>query len=569
MELEGLVNHHTRQCTVPTCRCLQLSKSDSDLSTEEDEKLWYGWVQDLIDDGLEKFPRSSRLHLLSVFVQYAKLKNTFKALTEIEVIESMSRISQEDFACFYYKTLIEQEIVDNDETEKEFKGTEFSKVMAFHEGFTELQVLLSEAIAYYIDFWSELLESSPQVTRLYSYGAQVVNNTDLIMEKYTNLNAINPNHIRLHQVYGDFVKIAIPESNESTKAFEKLADETHILMTRHQIDTNDAGNIEDDQGRFIILSGSHKNMGVITDIGPTIPEMCGYSKAELIGRNVSMMMPKIFGEVHDRLLRTYLLNTSETVHDPHRDKAIYVLNKDGYVIPCDITVYILPSLREGIRLAGFLHEIDAPDTQKDDFNEGIIEQVNKAPYYILFNADTHLLQGVSYNCWRSFGISSRLVEGNEVAGDVGIEDLFKEFGRLDQEKLKSEQGIETVLDTSKLGQYHFLEEQALREVEENNNEEDEGSEYREQLTRFREARVIVTMIAETDYFGNRVQVLKFIKVTDESETQRVKSPKMIKKHNLLAFDNKAEVRTKDGQSGYSIDVEEEADGIGEGSGKLF
>ena len=30
MELEGLVDHHTRHCIIPSCQCLQLSRNNDD-----------------------------------------------------------------------------------------------------------------------------------------------------------------------------------------------------------------------------------------------------------------------------------------------------------------------------------------------------------------------------------------------------------------------------------------------------------------------------------------------------------------------------------------------------------
>jgi len=399
------------------------------------------------------------------------------------------------------------------------------------------------------------LEATPYITRLYTYGSQIVDFTDTIMEKYVDLNSINQNHIRLHQAYGDFTKIVLPDSNESIKAFEKLANETTIMVTRQQLDTYDLRNIEDDHGRFIIINGSYKKMGTITDVGSTISEMFGYSKAELMNRNVSSMMPRIFAEVHDRLLSGFLMNASEQRHDPHRDKIVYVLNKNGYVVPCNIGIYILPSLKEGIRLAGFFREVDA-GLQENGFDE---DATQKMPYYIVYDADTHLIQGVSQNCWISFGISSRLVEGNEGVGDVGIGDLFTEFGRIEIEKLRSEEGIETVLDTSKLDQYHFISDQALKEDE---DEEEDGS-VDERVTKFRKARVQLKIVTDTDYFGNRVQVLRFIELDQEGETQRIKSPKLIKQREVLTQnDQNRSENDGDEQSGE----DSLGDGIGEGSG---
>jgi hypothetical protein len=171
---------------------------------------------------------------------------------------------------------------------------------------------------------------------------------------------------------------------------------------------------------------------------------------------------------------------------------------------------------------------------------------------------------VSRSCWDIFGISCNFVEGNEGSGEVGVTDLFGEFGRLDMMKLKSEEGIETALDTTKLSQYHFISEQALREDDENSEEEEQESS-RGHFTRFRETRVTLRIVLEADYFGNRVQVLKFTEVIQEGQTQRVKSPKILKRHEMFPqHANRLEdASPKDHRS--AAGSEEDVDDIGEGS----
>jgi len=84
------------------------------------------------------------------------------------------------------------------------------------------------------------------------------------------------------------------------------------------------------------------------------------------------------------------------------------------------------------------------------------------------------------------------------------------------------------------------------------------------MTRFRQARVLVKMVSEADYYGNRVQVLRFTEVYEES--QRVHSPRIIKKHGGLSPGTRrnqieAQSQDDDEQSTNSL----ENDIAGEGS----
>ncbi len=48
---------------------------------------WYLFLNSVLNEGLEKFPKSARLHLLHAHIQHEKLKNKFKALFELMITE--------------------------------------------------------------------------------------------------------------------------------------------------------------------------------------------------------------------------------------------------------------------------------------------------------------------------------------------------------------------------------------------------------------------------------------------------------------------------------------------------
>lgn len=53
----------------------------------ESGKRWYKFLNSIIIEGIEKFPKSAKLHLLHSYIEHEKLKNKFKALFELMLIE--------------------------------------------------------------------------------------------------------------------------------------------------------------------------------------------------------------------------------------------------------------------------------------------------------------------------------------------------------------------------------------------------------------------------------------------------------------------------------------------------
>jgi len=62
---------------------------------------------------------------------------------------------------------------------------------------------------------------------------------------------------------------------------------------------------------LITISGNYQNLGVIISASDTIEKLSGYSADELINTNISRIMPKGFGELHNFLLDSFMRKSAE------------------------------------------------------------------------------------------------------------------------------------------------------------------------------------------------------------------------------------------------------------------
>ncbi len=65
-------------------------------------------------DAIDKYPKSSRLHLIFAYISHEKLKNKFKALYEMMIIEEQKASFQEEFSIYRYKNQIEEEMLEDE-----------------------------------------------------------------------------------------------------------------------------------------------------------------------------------------------------------------------------------------------------------------------------------------------------------------------------------------------------------------------------------------------------------------------------------------------------------------------
>ena len=76
--------------------------------------------------------------------------------------------------------------------------------------------------------------------------------------------------------------------------------------------------------------------GVIESVNPAAERAFGYSRDELIGRNVSMLMPSPYREEHDRHIERYLRTGKARIVGIGRE--VEAQRKDGTVFPADLAV---------------------------------------------------------------------------------------------------------------------------------------------------------------------------------------------------------------------------------------
>ena len=94
--------------------------------------------------------------------------------------------------------------------------------------------------------------------------------------------------------------------------------------------------------------------GIMVDINEAVVELFGYSEEELLGKNVSMLMPQADAIHHDEYLERYLKNAEKNIVGITRE--VTVKRKDGVEVPCHLSVSEFKQHNE-IYFTGVLRDI--------------------------------------------------------------------------------------------------------------------------------------------------------------------------------------------------------------------
>lgn len=119
---------------------------------------------------------------------------------------------------------------------------------------------------------------------------------------------------------------------------------------------NDLMRYEGDTETCIVTcSANLHSIGHILNVSAEIQRILQFSNLDLIGQSINHMMPNIIARLHDDFIKNFF-ETSKS-NRVGRETMIYPMNKSGYIVPCTITVKIIPNLNDGLKMVGFLNEL--------------------------------------------------------------------------------------------------------------------------------------------------------------------------------------------------------------------
>jgi len=514
--LEGLLRYHVKTCNKKSqeCFCMDLVSS---YNNDEDapERVWYFWIKSLLLEALERFPKSVKLHLLYAYVQKEKLDNKFKGLFELMIALDAKPSIEEEYAIFRYKNIIEDEIIENDQKHIELKGIDVNLIVDFENKFVDFQTAIEAAVESHLDFWRELLENNPEIQKLQTLGSYITKSLEEAERQYERLCTINPNHVKMLKIYGNFLKEVVHDENEGQRILDKA----------EQVDKSSAANrqfVDDDKLKYgdnanpsiITCSGNFTTMGIILNANNDVFKLLGYSKVEMIGQNINHIMPKALGDEHDSIMKNYF----ETAKDKAIgvERIVFPVTKWGYIVPCSLMIKVLPSLSEGLKTVGFLTELE-------NISGSLPEDADKRKLcYIMYDGHTGAVQGVTNSCKKYFGISSNLVRTSSYGtNDFTIDAVFPELLQLNLDDLKAPGGVVTSINTSTLKENFMIEHESSNDFEGSENET-EGVP----ANVFRIAQVGLNLIQDEDYNEFNLRVIRFIELTEENNisTSQVQIP---------------------------------------------
>ena len=459
--LEGYIKNYEDMCTTPNCPLKKYTFGDyserKNLARNHLNTLiilLYQHIEVLFKNALNRFPSCVRLRLYYIeFLNEVMHKRTH-ALSELYHIIRTGSIQtfEENYLIFKFSN----ELCAGEDVSK--YASHENKVASFGYGteYKQLKKEMLDASMLYVEFWNLLMEErdddnirGSKVNKLNSLGTQITHKIEEIEMKFHKLTKKNTRNIEIYYCYSEFLGNILNKTEEAEKyknEFEKMlfiknSDSNQNYMSDYNNDLSEINDIianmnKTDQFQYIIISANNENFGVIENISLNLCIILGYTRDELVGKKIDIIIPELLQKEHNKMLhvltnefRRKIINTSFTGANSLNEVQHY---KQNTVFAMDKAKYLI----ELTMIPGITHS----DVYGFSFVARMINknmQHNIESYYCnVFTNSSFLIQSFTTSALHILGFNSHYVNSNIDLTKM-IKQFFAEFlrGIVDLESL--------------------------------------------------------------------------------------------------------------------------------------
>ena len=425
--LKGYIYLYEETCTVMDCPLKRLLRHEGNIKERIKNLLLH--IEVLFIKAIDKYPMDTRIRISYAFFLLIKLKKKYHSLVQLENAQSFKSTIEDEFLQYKFRKYIE----DYDDQLLLKSKDEQNDALLFKKEFQSFKSKIKKISLTYSEFWSVLLFSNKsEIEHLNKLGKEINNGVKAIQANFTVLQDIKQNEKEVLIFYIDYLLCVVNDKENGRKYKQILFNSNRIekdisnyLNTNIDIYTINPSNVvTSDLNQYLVCSSQPESFGVISNISLGLCLTLGYSRNEIIGRKIDMIMPELIIKQHTRLLMAkaeeyrkdivdidyYEENNNNTIHQA--SKQLFLVNKSKYLVPITLRVGIIPNETYDF---SFIAKV-----VMSEMNYYEIEN-SQNDCYIITNAE-FVIQNFTSNAITLMGLNSYFINGN-----LCITDFIKEF----------------------------------------------------------------------------------------------------------------------------------------------
>ena len=319
-------------------------------------------VEAIFQLGVQRFPDDPLLHLAFAAFYLFYTYNKPLAYRELASAKGVPHAFDVHFVLFLYQTRAELETSWGHSSDVQ-SYIEFKERKSVADNASRL------AARSMFDFWTELLRSTPNVGRLIrlgNLGRAAIAQAQTNFERLLQINAVSVPVLRAYggfmiDFHGDLATstqlLNRADELEDTRATMVSADLAGMSFLDQQASSLD---IFDERNSVAGMSVEKDHFASIISLNAACRRMFGYTmNSELLGRNISCIIPEPIQSMHDDIVREFLSRNQTSIMNTTR--VVLALHKNGFIFP--INLFIRWADTSASKVIGVMSNLQTQDEQ--------------------------------------------------------------------------------------------------------------------------------------------------------------------------------------------------------------
>ncbi|CAD8110362.1 unnamed protein product [Paramecium sonneborni] len=409
--LDGFIEIHKQTCYRNDC-VLKSKKSLNDrnkhtaLQDMERYTVFIELISQIYYDGIKQFPQDVFLRLNYSYFLIDRLKLKQQALSELQQAEQSGPSFDHEFIIYRYKRIMEDDL--QEQQQENLNQVDLVTEIAFQTQSKQLIQQIEKTSLVYIDFWAQLQEEIPDIGRINNLGFKILDSVNLVQEQWNRLKRLNQKASKLNRLMGKYYSQILNDEEMG----QKLIQQSRISQN-DKFKAIDLEEIQNEQLPTITILTDVDKLGTISNLNKAACSLLGYAKTDLVNRKLNLIQPDLFSKYHDHFLENFLEKFQD--NNPSyqvKEKSIYVKNKQGYIMPCQLNIRMIQTINSGVFMCG---------TIKQD--------IYHKPLSIFICQTNGIIENINSTCIRMFGLELKSI----TIKPVNIADIFPDiFDRKDE-----------------------------------------------------------------------------------------------------------------------------------------
>lgn len=292
--------------------------SSEDLKTVEE---WFAF-------SAKRFPQSSMIYTLWGCFHFAYDRNHLMGQNQFSKSTDRGPKVDEIWVIARYRHFAELSL--------SYVSEALVNYLDYQKHLQQAQLHDKEASMQIVNFWAALMDSHPDLSKLHAVGSEI---NEHVRKAYTHFEALMALHNGSPQdlrSYGSFLSDIMYDKERGQMLINRAEEVEYMRSKSHGLlTTNNKVDIFDDRNAIVTISGQKSRLGEILDFNPGACRVFGYTRNEIVSKNINSIIPNPFSEFHDQFLTNYIDSGIGVVINQTR--LLFAKHKTGNIFP----VYLL------------------------------------------------------------------------------------------------------------------------------------------------------------------------------------------------------------------------------------